>query len=88
MKKLILFIAMMGEISFFASAQTTPRVTKKQVKQNVRISSGVASGDLTRREAQKLQQQQFHIQKEGSTVILMTAGSSDGRQRTKDEIVY
>jgi hypothetical protein len=64
MKKLILFFAMIGGISFFASAQTTYGVAKKQVNQNIRISEGVASGDLTRREAQKLQQQQLHIQKE------------------------
>jgi len=62
MKKLILFFALIGGISFYTSAQITPRVAKKQVKQNVRITHGVANGELTRREARKLKQQQVHIQ--------------------------
>ena len=64
MKKLILFFALIGGISFFASAQTTPRVAKKQVKQSVRIAEGVASGELTRHEAKQLKRQQKHIQVE------------------------
>jgi KaiC/GvpD/RAD55 family RecA-like ATPase len=64
MKKLILFFALIGGISFFASAQTPPRVAKKQVQQNVRINEGVVNGDLTRYEAKQLKRQQKHIQKE------------------------
>lgn len=64
MKKLILFFALIGGISFFASAQTDPRVAKKQVKQNVRINEGVVSGELTRKETKKLIKQQKHIQAE------------------------
>jgi hypothetical protein len=62
MKKLILFFALIGGISFFASAQTTPRVAKKQMKQNIRINHGVVNGELTRREARNLKKQQRHIQ--------------------------
>ena len=64
MKRLILFFALIGGISFFASAQSTPGVAKKQVKQNVRIGHGVANGELTRREAKNLKKQQHHIQVE------------------------
>ena len=64
MKKLILFFALIGGLSFYASAQTTPRVAKKQVKQSVRIAEGVASGELTRHEAKQLKRQQKHIQVE------------------------
>jgi hypothetical protein len=64
MKKLIVFFALIGGISFFASAQTTPGVAKKQVKQSIRIDHGVANGELTRREARKLKKQQRHIQVE------------------------
>jgi hypothetical protein len=39
MKKLILFFALIGGISFFASAQTTPRVAKKQMKQKYQDQS-------------------------------------------------
>lgn len=64
MKKLIVFFALIGGISFFASAQTTPRISKKQVTQDIRIDHGVANGELTRREAHRLNKQQRHIQVE------------------------
>ena len=64
MKKLILFFALMGGLTFFASAQSTPRVAKKQVKQNVRIDHGIANGELTRQEVRNLTRQQRHIQAE------------------------
>lgn len=45
-------------------AQTaTPKVTKTQVKQQKRIKQGVKSGELTKKEAVKLEVQQKHIQK-------------------------
>ena len=64
MKKLILFFALIGGMAFFAEAQTTLKVTKKQVKQTARIEQGVASGELTKREARMLKQQQRNIQAE------------------------
>ena len=79
MKKLIVFFALIGGISFFASAQTTPRVAKKQVKQSVRIAEGVASGELTRREAKQLKRQQKHIQVEKR--IARADGVVTGRER-------
>lgn len=62
MKKLILFFALTGGISFFASAQTTHRVASKQAMQSIRIADGVKSGELTRHEAKQLKKQQKHIQ--------------------------
>ncbi|MEL6865899.1 MAG: hypothetical protein AAFP19_15850 [Bacteroidota bacterium] len=58
-----------GIISFFlltfifsTQAQTvTPKVAQRQVSQQKRIKQGVAQGDLTKREATKLQAQQAHI---------------------------
>jgi len=64
MKKVILFVALMMGISFYAAAQVTPKATKTQVKQTSRIVHGVANGELTRREAKNLKRQQKHIQKE------------------------
>lgn len=51
-------------VSFFAAAQSTPKVTKTQVKQTARISHGVANGELTKREAKMLKRQQRHIRNE------------------------
>ena len=62
MKKVFFLIAFVVGVTFFSSAQTTPRVAKKQVKQSVRIAEGVASGELTRHEAKQLKRQQKHIQ--------------------------
>lgn len=45
-----------------AQAQTdTPRVDERQARQEQRIDQGVASGELTKREATRLTQQQNHI---------------------------
>lgn len=64
MKKVILFFALVVGVSFFAAAQTTPKATKSQVKQTSRIVHGVATGELTRKEAKHLKRQQKHIQRE------------------------
>ncbi|MEL6256130.1 MAG: hypothetical protein AAFR87_29260 [Bacteroidota bacterium] len=42
-------------------AQSTLRVGKRQVKQQVRIKQGVRSGELTRKETKALRAQQRHI---------------------------
>ena len=51
--------------SFGAFAQTvhpaTPRVDQREANQQARIQSGVASGQLTRREALRLEREQAHI---------------------------
>lgn len=64
MKKVLLFFALMVGVSFFAAAQSTPKITKTQVKQTTRIRHGAANGELTRHEAKKLQRQQRHIRNE------------------------
>jgi polyhydroxyalkanoate synthesis regulator phasin len=52
-----------------ASAQTaapgtnTPRIDQRQANQEKRIDQGVASGELTRREARRLERQQTAINK-------------------------
>ena len=43
------------------SAQATPRVRKHQVNQQQRIHQGVATGELTRKEAVRLEMQQAKI---------------------------
>jgi hypothetical protein len=45
-----------------ALAQATPGVTKRQVNQQARIQEGVRSGELTGREAARLQARQAKIQ--------------------------
>lgn len=57
-------IAVIVLASLPAEAQTrTPKVTERQVNQQQRINQGVESGELTRREAGKLQTQQAKVQR-------------------------
>jgi opacity protein-like surface antigen len=51
--------------TFAASAQNadTPRIDARQAKQEQRIDQGIASGELTRREAHRLNRQQNAIDK-------------------------
>lgn len=45
-----------------AAAQTaTPRVERREVRQDARIHQGVRSGELTRREAMRLRAGQRHV---------------------------
>lgn len=54
-------ICLLG-FAFTTQAQTaTPKVTKRQVKQQKRIQHGVANGELTKGETVKLQKQQQRI---------------------------
>lgn len=66
MKTIMLFIAacMIVGLTLLAAAQTTPKVTERQKNQQARIKEGVKSGELTRREAVKLETQQAKIQAE------------------------
>ncbi len=43
-------------------AQTTPRVSKRQVRQQERIAQGAKSGELTKRETVKLEAREAKIQ--------------------------
>ena len=64
MKILAAAIAVIVLASLSAEAQTrTPNVTERQVNQQRRINQGVKSGELTRREAGKLQAQQAKVQR-------------------------
>jgi hypothetical protein len=46
-----------------AAAPATPRVDKREARQEQRIQNGVASGQLTPRETQRLEREQAHINK-------------------------
>lgn len=60
--KIIIFAALLFGFSASAMAQTaTPRVTKRQVKQQQRIRQGVKSGEVTKAELIAVQKQQRHI---------------------------
>ena len=65
MNKAIILCALLVVGSAFASAQTaTPRVTKRQLKQQARIEQGVKSGELTAGETKRLEMQQGKIQRD------------------------
>ena len=62
MKKGMLFVALVVFAAAIASAQTaTPKVTKRQLKQQARIEQGVKSGQLTAGETRRLERQQAKI---------------------------
>ena len=48
-------------IGAFAQDASTPRVDARQVKQERRIENGIQSGQLTGREAARLEKQQGHV---------------------------
>lgn len=45
----------------------TPRITKKQIRQQARIKQGVKSGELTKRETIKLEKEQAKIRQDKQT---------------------
>jgi hypothetical protein len=45
-----------------AQAQSTPRIDQRQANQERRIDQGVASGQLTEREAARLEKGEAHVQ--------------------------
>jgi hypothetical protein len=65
MTKLLLgagFLFALAAAPAFAAGANTPRVDQRQENQQERIGQGVESGELTAREAGKLEAQQVHIQ--------------------------
>jgi hypothetical protein len=50
-----------ASIGAFANEPATPRVDARQVKQEKRIEKGVESGQLTGKEATRLEEQQGHV---------------------------
>jgi hypothetical protein len=63
MKKMVLFSALLFGLTVSSFSQT-PRVTKRQIKQERRIQEGKASGELTPTEAARLQAEQRDIQQD------------------------
>ena len=62
--KVIIFGLFVFGFAFAGEAQTaTPKVKDRQVNQQKRIRQGAKSGELTKKEAVKLQAQQKHIQR-------------------------
>jgi hypothetical protein len=65
MKKLLIVVALVGLGLCVASAQeATPKVTKRQMRQQERIANGVKSGELTPAETRRLEKQQQKIQRD------------------------
>lgn len=60
MKSAMLALALLWTASACASNET-PRADTRQERQEARIEQGVASGELTRREANRLEARQEHI---------------------------
>jgi len=56
-------VASIGAFAQAASAPQTPRVDKREVRQDTRIQQGVGSGQLTARETYRLEKEQAAINK-------------------------
>jgi hypothetical protein len=64
MKKIILITSMLMIVMIgMVKAQSTPAVDERQQNQRARIREGVASGEVTRPEAQRLRAEQHHIRR-------------------------
>lgn len=60
MKKIFVAVALAGVLSIGASAQ----VAERQVNQQKRIKQGVKSGELTKKEARKLERKEAQLHRE------------------------
>ncbi len=58
-----LVIAALPAFAFAQAAPATPNIDQRQVNQQQRIDQGVKSGELTRREAAKLEKGQAKVQR-------------------------
>jgi hypothetical protein len=65
MKKLMLLAYLLFVItcSVAYAQDNTPRVNKRQAKQQTRIRQGIGSGEVTRTEARRLRAEQRHIRR-------------------------
>jgi hypothetical protein len=84
MKKLVLSLltlSMAISTAAFADPPRTPRSDRRQVAQQARIVSGVRSGELTRREAVRLEAGQAHVAKVENKVKADGAVSPEERAR-------
>ncbi|HVH32570.1 hypothetical protein ACFJIW_22940 [Tahibacter sp. UC22_41] len=65
MRKTVVPIALVTAVLFAGTAAAaTPNVDAREANQHARIDQGVASGELTRREAAGLRAQQAHIRRD------------------------
>ena len=77
-------VACIGAFAQAASAPTTPRIDKREVRQEKRIEQGVASGQLTPRDTRKLEREQAVIQKaEAKTKSDGTVTKTERKRLTK-----
>lgn len=67
--------------SLAADPAATPRVDRRQAKQEQRIQQGVASGELTQREANRLEKRQDAI--ENAEAKAKADGTVTARERAK-----
>jgi hypothetical protein len=63
MKTHLLVAALAAVLALPAFAQSTPVVDQRQINQEARIQQGVASGELTAREAARLERGQDRIER-------------------------
>jgi hypothetical protein len=65
MKKIMLFVALLFLMaaSVLHAQDNTPRVDKRQKRQQARIQQGVVAGEVTRAEARRLRAEQRHIRR-------------------------
>jgi len=63
MRKLVALLAIALTVVMQVNAQSVPRVDQRQHHQNARIRHGVATGELTRREAINAHRDQCHIRR-------------------------
>lgn len=56
-------VLLMGALPALAFAQATPNIDKREARQENRIQQGVKSGELTPREAARLQKGQARVQR-------------------------
>lgn len=62
MNKILIVAAVLVATTASAQTTSTPRVDQRQAAQDARIQQGVQSGQLTEREAAKLERGQQHVQ--------------------------
>lgn len=81
MKRVLILCMLAGLGIASVSAQTaTPRVTKRQVRQQARIEQGVKGGELTRHETKALERQQ------GKIAVDKRKAKSDGVVTPKERV--
>ena len=63
-RTLIISALLSGLLLAGAASAATPNIDARQANQRARINQGVASGELTHREAARLRAQQAHIRRD------------------------